>query len=444
MQPSDWDKSHLGHHSYKKILDTSIQFNNALMLLLADRLNIFDTLESSLLDSEELKLKLGLKCDSRILIELLDFLVENKYLEKILTKEEGQIILPSSSNFSLNPSSEKISFLPENKNFEILKTKYKNSNLGKKLCKKIDEKNINLNSSNIYPSPNHPSHTDYLKNYSNILYLMERTLSKFNIADENLKEGREYNITNHLHYNEKDLVHTLYAIEKLYSFSYDNFLKNFDFSWEDKSITKIKNNKSISIIGGGVGKLAETIKLIYPNSDVKIIDDKSTEHIVKDYLKKQKMENHIYFMPIQFEKENELIPNSDIFIVSYIIHWNNLEKNKLLFRKVIDSLNRNGKFVIIEFMYDKDENSREIFSKFGRDNSTEKIDTLDKHDKHDDRANMISFFNSGFSILNDYNGYSPRIKEILMIAKEVGFNCSEIIRTEGMANIVIFSKEMIL
>ena len=46
-QPKDWNKSHIYHKSYNSILSTSKHFTNALMILLANRLKVFDIIASS-------------------------------------------------------------------------------------------------------------------------------------------------------------------------------------------------------------------------------------------------------------------------------------------------------------------------------------------------------------------------------------------------------------
>lgn len=378
MIPDDWTKSHLKHKGYKRVLHESISLTNSLMLILAHRLKIFDTLEDYggvFVDINEIKTKLGLKCQEVNLRELLDFLVENKYL----IKEEVETKIEITGEF--------IDENPEPIFKMTIVTKYKNSTLGLKLCSKYMNKD---------------------KNYSNLLFLMDKSLTKFQIADTNLVEGRHYSITSHVIFNEKDLRCTLHSIEKLYSLSYDNFLSNVDLSGK---------NLSIYLIGGGSGKFAQTLKLVNPANDINIIDEKAVEHVVVDYLKQRKMESQIFFYTFHLDKE-DLFPNGDIYIISYYLHWNTGEKNKRLLKIVSNSLKPGGKLVLIEFL-------------------SEKGDILPHSDKEE---NSIATYNTTNLLLNDFDGHSPSLEELLFMSKEAGFKDSEVIRTKGMATILILTK----
>jgi len=114
--------------------------------------------------------------------------------------------------------------------------------------------------------------------------------------------------------------------------------KVFDFS----------NYRKMMDIGGGPGVYPIQVVREFPNMSAVVIDSKPVCQIAAQYIKQSNLQDKIHTKPLDFLKE-ELPKECDAAFLSHILHGLSVEKDKILLKKVYDSLvpNENNNSVIL-------------------------------------------------------------------------------------------------
>ncbi|MEJ5351620.1 MAG: methyltransferase [Melioribacteraceae bacterium] len=116
---------------------------------------------------------------------------------------------------------------------------------------------------------------------------------------------------------------------------------------------ELKNVKRMLDVGGGSG--AFTMKFIEANPDMNavIFDLPEVIPLTKKYVDDFLYKNNITFLEGDYLTDN-LGSNYDLIFLSAIVHSNSFDENKLLIKKCIDSLNKNGQVIIKDWIMDED------------------------------------------------------------------------------------------
>jgi 3-hydroxy-5-methyl-1-naphthoate 3-O-methyltransferase len=118
--------------------------------------------------------------------------------------------------------------------------------------------------------------------------------------------------------------------------------KVFDFS----------NYRKMMDIGGGPGVYPLQVVREFPNMSAVVIDSKPVCQIAAQYIKQSNLQDKIHTKPLDFLKE-ELPKECDVAFLSHILHGLSVEKDKILLKKVYDSLvpkNNNSVILISEWL----------------------------------------------------------------------------------------------
>lgn len=117
--------------------------------------------------------------------------------------------------------------------------------------------------------------------------------------------------------------------------------KVFDFS----SYNKLMD------IGGGSGVYAIEVVKQNPNMSAVILELESACRVADQYIKRFNLEDKIHTQVFDFFKDN-LPTDYDVAILSHIIHFLDEEKDRILLKKIYDSLpnDRNSAIIISEWL----------------------------------------------------------------------------------------------
>jgi SAM-dependent methyltransferase len=111
--------------------------------------------------------------------------------------------------------------------------------------------------------------------------------------------------------------------------------------------------KSTLDVGGGSGAYSMEIVTKRPEIEATVFDLPNVIPITKRFLEKEGFAGKIKTYPGDYTKDN-LPEGFDLVFLSAIIHSNSLEINQDLINKCFDSLNRNGKIVIQDWIMNND------------------------------------------------------------------------------------------
>ena len=111
--------------------------------------------------------------------------------------------------------------------------------------------------------------------------------------------------------------------------------------------------KSILDIGGGSGAYSMHFVFIKPEIAATVFDLPNVVPITKIFLEKEGFTDKIKTHAGDYTKD-DLPKGFDLAFLSAIIHSNSLEINQALIRKCFDSLNKNGKIVIQDWIMNND------------------------------------------------------------------------------------------
>ena len=151
------------------------------------------------------------------------------------------------------------------------------------------------------------------------------------------------------------------AFENIYSEPYFDYigkdfqkLKNYHFAMFEyarddyKNITQyidFSEFETIADVGAGTGALITKIAQVFPNKQCILADLPEVCDLAEVKLKNIKVANINFFQPLPF--------NADAIILSRVLHdWNDNKAIEIL-KNCSNSLNKNGKLIIIEIMQDQ-------------------------------------------------------------------------------------------
>lgn len=119
--------------------------------------------------------------------------------------------------------------------------------------------------------------------------------------------------------------------------------KKFDFS----------KYKKLLDLGGGSGAFSIVLSRQYSNLTATVFDLPKVCSVAKGFIKVADMESRVGILDGDFFKD-ELPEGYDIILISQILHSWSVEENKILLRKVYDSLPNEGVVIINEFLLNED------------------------------------------------------------------------------------------
>ena len=190
-----------------------------------------------------------------------------------------------------------------------------------------------------------------------ILEMSNDRLYKFwDDLEEGLKTGEPQNEIKH---TGKTIFEKIYASpEKLKQFinamsgiQMGNFIalaKTFDFS----------QYNTLCDMGGASGLLSIQVALNHEHMNCITFDLPPVELIAKETIEKFGLSSRISVASGDFFEDD--FPKADVIVMGNVLHDWNLEKKKLLIRKVYDSLPEGGAFIVIENIID-DERRKNTF-----------------------------------------------------------------------------------
>jgi 3-hydroxy-5-methyl-1-naphthoate 3-O-methyltransferase len=120
-----------------------------------------------------------------------------------------------------------------------------------------------------------------------------------------------------------------------------------------QALTKVINfseHKKLMDIGGGSGVYAIEVVKGNPNMSATVIDLEPACNVANEYINKFHMQDKIRTQALDFFNQ-DLPKDCDVALLSHIIHFLDEEKDKMLLRKIYDSLpERNGVVLISEWL----------------------------------------------------------------------------------------------
>lgn len=271
------------------------------VLMTAVSLNLFDFFEENFYSLKEAKLKLNLKCEDRVLEDILDYLSSLNYLERTIRSHDNEV-------------------------------KYKTKD---KTYSKSNKDNKIAGITFFYRFFN--------KTVQCPFFLRNGFLPKEEKGNDELKINSYteiYKIQNDL----DDYV-ALNAFNQKNNFN--NLIENFDFSCY----------KSILDIGCASGVLLNMLSLKYKHINFYNFDLEKMKLPSENYLTKQGFSNNkesrtskVTFLTGDVFKD--LLPKSDVIIMSYLLHDYDASKKQKLFEIAFYNLNDQGIFLILEDIID--------------------------------------------------------------------------------------------
>jgi hypothetical protein len=181
-------------------------------------------------------------------------------------------------------------------------------------------------------------------NIINNILRFEHLLYEFKELPNVLKEGKRTHL-------KQEFFQTVYADEdKLYNFqrsmlglqrnNFNTLVNKFDFS---------KYNTLVDI-GGGLGLLSCMVKKQYPTIKCINYDLECVSKHCRQYLKENEMEGSVELINGDMFKDE--FPRGDLIAMGNILHDWNYEKKRYLLKKVYDSLDDCGACIIVEDFID--------------------------------------------------------------------------------------------
>lgn len=188
-------------------------------------------------------------------------------------------------------------------------------------------------------------------NFCMMMHMLDRVRKETDLVDEHLLTGK-------LSSGKQNIFELLYS-NPLYA---ESFLTTMGLV-QEQNFVKISESidfskyQTVIDVGGCLGNCLVKIKKKFEhlkciNFDLPFVE----QHCLK-FVKDQGLEGKIEFVNGDFFKDD--IPKSDVIIMGNILHDWSHEKKKNLVKKVYESLNENGIFIIVEKTINEERNSVE-------------------------------------------------------------------------------------
>ena len=121
--------------------------------------------------------------------------------------------------------------------------------------------------------------------------------------------------------------------------------------------------KTLLDLGGGSGAFTVYFLQANPELQAVIFDLPLTLETTREFVAKAGLGNRIEFQAGDFD-QGDIGGMFDVCFVSHIIHGQNVEKNKKLFRKIFVHLNPKGKLILQDFFLNRDRRSPQFAALF--------------------------------------------------------------------------------
>lgn len=244
----------------------------------------------------------------------------------------------------------------------------------------LEKEKVNINEISLYNKELNLNKLERILNFAVSIQILQKDVNNKYFIDNNLKCYFDINnnqfIGNYIKHIENNTRYCLKNIDKILKDDFDSnkFLNVFENLYNDEKSKKnfldtmwnigykdtleiLKNLKEFELgnlvdLGGGSGLFS--IKSIQYNKAIKatIFDKLQIKDYINDKIYKYNLHNKVEFISGNFFEDKLL--NADTYSLGYILSDYDDDKCKYLLNKVYNSLDKNGKILIMEKLFEED------------------------------------------------------------------------------------------